>query len=348
MIIERYNRINSLLNNSIRLLNEEFINDTFYVYHATPLQNLESILKFGFERYYAGKTTGELYGRGIYSTYNLNSSLENIGSGKYGGKLIIKFEVFTLEKFLIYDEEIAKKIYGSNWMIKDQLNVLFPKNLVDSFNDIPITNKSVGESIGNSVIYDRDLNGNPENAYNYLTDTTDGSSSTKCLWLYVATSYYKKMGFNEPYNYVNGFMFTGGNDGSVCFIKDFKNAMPVEYSVDGGLTWNKNTSKSTQKYTKDDFDAEYYFQNKYKKVYLPSYGYARVMDSNDKINYVNKKGKELSPMWFDSGSDFEEFPNGRILATILINDQPYLIDKEGKGYLDVDDYDDYDITDFFA
>lgn len=347
MIINEYNRINCLLNNSIRLLSEEYINDVFYVYHATPLKNLDSILKFGFERYYAGRTTGELYGRGVYSTYDFESSLENINGGKYGGKLIIKFEVFTLDRFLIYDNEIAKKKYGSNWTIKDQFNILFPKELIDSFNKISIKDKNVGESINDYNIYDSKLKGNPENAYNYLTNETDGSSSTKCLWLYKASGYYRNNNLNEPYNYIDGFIFNGSNDGYVCFIKDFKNVMPVEYSVDGGLTWIKNTNNSVEKYTKHDFDSEYHYGKRYKKVYLPAYGYAKVIDSNNKINYINKDGIELSSVWFESGSDFEEFPNGRILATVMINDQPYLIDKDGRGYLDVDDYDDYDITDFF-
>lgn len=328
-LLEKYNKINNILQESINLLNEEFINDKFYVYHGTPLKNLDSIFTFGFERYFGGSHVGELYGRGIYSTYDLDSTIDNLTTGKYGGKLIIKIEVFNLNKFIIYDKEVARKVYKNKASIKDQFELIFPKETIDELKRM----KFISDQY--------------ESLYDFLIDETITYSSDQCIRLYTATNHFKDLKIESPYDNLDGFIFNGRSDGKVCIIKDFKNALPVEYTKDLGATWIKKESEKLKKYTLDDFDAQYRFGKKYKTVNVPTYGYSKVQNHKNKINYIDKSGKELSPFWFDDGSNFDEFPDGRIMATVRIEDGYFLLDNKKNMYLSIDDDEKYEISDFF-
>ena len=58
---------------------------------------------------------GDLYGRGIYTVRNSNDLLSEYGD------FVLKFEVQNLNKYAIFDYKEAKKVYGRNHDLKQQL-----------------------------------------------------------------------------------------------------------------------------------------------------------------------------------------------------------------------------------
>ena len=97
-----------------RLLAEEIVSkNEIYVYHCAHIESLDSIGKTGFERYFSAKGVGNAYGSGIYSTFDLQSSIKNALENKGYGHVILKCKVKSLRNFLIYIPEIATKVYGN-------------------------------------------------------------------------------------------------------------------------------------------------------------------------------------------------------------------------------------------
>lgn len=72
---------------------------------------------------------GAAYGAGIYSTFTLKSSLRNYALG-YGPE-VLKSEM-DINGFLIFDYDIAKDIYGNNYKLVDQVNVIGEDKIYNS------------------------------------------------------------------------------------------------------------------------------------------------------------------------------------------------------------------------
>ena len=86
---------------------------TLTIYHRTKDQDIAgNICTIGFV---AG--AGAAYGRGIYSTYNLKSSLQNYNLTSYGGE-VLKAQV-NINGFLILDYDLSKQIYGQNYTLEN-------------------------------------------------------------------------------------------------------------------------------------------------------------------------------------------------------------------------------------
>lgn len=306
---------------TLKKLNEEFINGKHYVYHLTKPEGLKGIFKFGFESFYGGKNVGMMYGRGVYSTTDLESTLNNM-HGSYGN-YIIKAEVFSFDKFLIYDMEIAKQVYGNHFSISDQLNYILPPEMIDALKD---RHYSAYDS------EDRDFAGT---LYDYVIKM-DGRSAKYAMAFY---SQSKNININgkTPNDYVEGLIFSGQSDGNVAVIRDFKNLMPVEYSTDRGNNWIVGYSDDTVKHTKQDFDVEYRFGKNYSKVELPSNGYAKVINDEGKINYIDREGNEISDIWFNAGGRFKDYGNEFYLATVDYNGKMMFLAYTGDIYLNPED-----------
>lgn len=89
------------------------------IFHRTRSQDVVgNICESGFL-----SGAGQMYGSGIYANYTMNSAMGKYGLGTYGG-IIIKGKL-DLNGFIIFDYNIAKQVYGSNYRLPHQLqNVL--------------------------------------------------------------------------------------------------------------------------------------------------------------------------------------------------------------------------------
>lgn len=286
--------------------------NTKYVYHCARNSNSENegykaIFNFGFERYFVNKGVGNLYGPGVYTTIDLASSIINAKKGIYGN-VIIKAEILNYDKFLIWHPILSKKVYGDKWRLKDQFNILFPKEA----NQLKIENPA---------------------AYKKLTEPDELRTGPLAHQFWVLCS----RGFlSNAYDKIHGLAFIGSNDGHVAVVKDVKNLIPIEYSLDYGKTWNKGVTDKTLKYTKHDFDVAYHFGKKYDKTTPPEFGYAKV-EKNGKVNYVNKEGEKISTNWFDGGGNFTETIDGHPIAQVIYSGYSLFLSKDGQIYQDLDD-----------
>ncbi|MEY2701428.1 MAG: hypothetical protein RLY43_48 [Bacteroidota bacterium] len=293
-------------------LHESFENDSdkIFVYHVArdsknDDEGYKKIFKFGFESFFLAKGAGQMYGRGIYTTTDLESSINNAHKGSYG-KVILKCEVPSMNGFLIWDHNIAKKVYGEKWRMEDQLNLLLPSEIIQEMKTKQYSDGTL---------------------YGYLCKSNREYTSESALAFYQSSSHFNG---KQPYNFVEGFAFRGRNDGNVGVIKDVKNIIPLEYSLDFGKTWVKGYTDQTIKYTKDDFDVDYKFGSKYRKTEPPSNGYAKVWNNEGKINYISKEGNEISKVWFDSGDKFDEHGPDFYLASVDYNGHLLFLATDGQ------------------
>ena len=91
------------------LLTEEiYDNNTATVFHRTQsIDNIQKILEQGFH-----PREFSLLGKGLYATLSLEYQFtEELGDF---GEYIVKFKVTDLDKYLIFNPQIAKKIHGEN------------------------------------------------------------------------------------------------------------------------------------------------------------------------------------------------------------------------------------------
>ena len=96
------------------------------VYQLAFEDRLPSIFKNGFSREFAATAGGNFYCTGLYTTFDLNSTIENskTKADLYGGA-IIKMGIKSYERFFICNKKIAQQVYGSHFRPEDQLEILF-------------------------------------------------------------------------------------------------------------------------------------------------------------------------------------------------------------------------------
>lgn len=288
--------------------------DTRYVYHCAKPSSSENdgykaIFKFGFERYFVNRGAGNMYGPGVYTTIDLASSSVNARKNIYGN-VIIKAEIQSYDKFLIWHEILAKKVYGDKWRMKDQFEMLIPEA---------------------AAILKRER---PE-VYKHLTELGPGRNAEKArdFWVLCSNGILKN---TNAYDKIHGLAFIGQNDGHVAVVKDVKNLIPIEYSLDYGHTWKRGATEKTIRYTKDDFDVQYHYGKRYDKTTPPEFGYAKV-EKRGKFNFVDKNGKEISTTWFDAASNFVNTVEGYPVAEIIYAGYSLYLTKEGYIYQSIDD-----------
>ena len=300
-------KVDSITNKVIQTLLEGYHNphpsdDSFdprFVYHAAREKDLNKIFTYGFESFFVGKGVGNMYGRGIYTTSDLASSESNAKKGTYGN-IIVRCELQSYDRFLIWEQALAKKVYGGKWRMQDQLDAFLPE-YIDQMKTI-----NTGSAEGFNNLYD------------LMTKIREHTSvAAHQFWLFCKSNRFEN---GNPWNKIYGLAFYGLNDGHVAVIKDVKNPIPLEYSTDYGNTWINGRNEDTLRYTKQDFDVDLHYGAKYDKVTPPEFGWAKV-EKGGKINYINKQGKEISKTWFDSGSNFIKYSDDLAMAKILFNDE---------------------------
>jgi hypothetical protein len=131
--IKKSGKVNLQINEIIESINikryeslfEEVYGNNAFVYHRTSdIKNIKLLLKKGIRTGEQGK-----YGTGLYSTYTLESQLNPRMENSYG-QVIIRFKI-NLQGYLILDLIEAKKVYGNNYKLQDQIKIL-KLNIQDS------------------------------------------------------------------------------------------------------------------------------------------------------------------------------------------------------------------------
>ena len=279
-----------------------------YVYSLGWFKNAKSIFTHGFSREFTGAGAGNLYGAGIYSTYNLKATQANLashGAHEYGDT-IFKIGLKSYDRFFIVNKSIAKRVYGPNYHPANQLEILLqdrPDMLqrIKSSRYYPqIINTNTNRTSANCIALLESLNGCC-NASDSILNELD----------------------------IRGFVFHGNRDGDVAVIRDFKAAVPLAYSRDGGKTWNTDLlSQTTIDNIAKDYDPIIFLGKDTKKYIKPEgyrfiNGYMRVQRKSDKMyNLMDENHEFISDYWFEQLSPMGE--NGQ--ATCVYEGEPFKID----------------------
>jgi hypothetical protein len=204
------------------------------VYHRTKPSNIKSIFEKGFI-YPEQSIHWDWYGKGVYTTYDLESQ-NTIPMAKSYGSYIIKCQVVDYNKVLILDYNEAKKIYKSKYLFSDQIRYFInnKNKLINVFgNDYVNVIKQIDEEIS-KVEYTADI---AKKLYDdYHIDV-----------------------------FINGIVFTGRNDGRVFVSYKPQNIKPLAFvkadkkiSNLNDLEWiskfNKELYKKTENYTLSVFE----------------------------------------------------------------------------------------------
>ncbi len=288
------------------LIKEDFEQDGFYVYHGTRREFLDSLGEAGFERIFTAANGGNMYGPGVYSTYKLATGFQNT-RGTYGSYLL-KMKVKSLRNFVIYDRDIAMKVYKSD-NIDFQLRKIFTPEQY--------------QELRNSRYID----------YSKVCNTrNDTYTSTCALHLIQALMNYHP----NLYYSINGYIFFGHNDGYVCLIEDFKNVFPVAISKDGGNTFQP--FDTDEKYSKNDVDIKWQLGKRnyalYKSLddipYHYTNNFARIIkDGKCNFLYRGKPFEEgpISPVWFNEAP--ETF-NNKGNCLVMLNGEKLILHLDSK------------------
>jgi hypothetical protein len=70
------------------------------------------------------------YGDGVYSTFSVENARSLIGS-RYGDVILQLKLIGGFDRFLIFDRNLARKYYGDNWQIIDQLKTMVPEDIAE-------------------------------------------------------------------------------------------------------------------------------------------------------------------------------------------------------------------------
>jgi len=178
-------------------------NSFFDVYHGTRSSNIEDVLK-GFHK------DRQLYGV-------LDKTFDVDGQNRYGNN-IIHYKVPNNRKFIIVDENTAKRYYGKNYGLKDQL-----MNCLGS----------------DFEIYDNDL-------LNYIKKYGYGDDEYNQEYGFIESEdgMLKAMGIEMTLknlgilNKIDGFIYNVKEGFIVMQLYKTENAIPYSYSTDGN-TWTK-------------------------------------------------------------------------------------------------------------
>lgn len=324
---------NLLLENCTNYGNKlEFVDNDpkkgFYVYHTTyvdkndGIEIYKNIARVGFRRQHSGNGAGEMYGKGCYTTYNFLSSKINKKRGWYGSVIVKGICRINLKKMLIFDPAVSEQVYGKRTDIDEQLKLMF-KGHENILAQMEQTN-------GRHPAYGHD--GTLSDAKKYFRDSlsvNDGiytSNGAQMAWAVIYT-FQKKTKIKIVNRFVNGVIYSGGNDGNCCIPWNFSCIEPIAFTLDEGQTWHNIDRKD---WVHDDLAHNYDLQDEIGDIYdyFRTEGFKdkfcvvgkqfggsmkfRILNQiqfvNDRTNGKNSDGR-ISDLWFDEiyGSSFDMY-----------------------------------------
>ena len=289
------------------------------VYQLAFRDRLKSIFTNGFSREFAASAGGNYYCTGLYTTFDLDSTIENSKTkASLYGDAIIKMGIKSYDRFFICNKHIAKQVYGNNYLPKDQLEILF-KNY-----------PNVLKQIKNSKYY------------NEIIQVEKRRTSSNVIALLTVLGGMMCQADENLNNFdIRGFVFYGLNDGNVAIIRDFKAIIPLAYSLDNAKTWRTDLfTEKTYTNTANDYDPIIFLGKDASKYINPrNYrminGFMKVQSkTNHKFNFLDKNKKLLSPIWFDKASDM----NDNKMALVMNDGETYYVGEDGYYENENDDY----------
>lgn len=240
------------------------------LYRVAFSNQLDSIFKNGYRRDFTGTKGGNMYGPGVYCTFRLEDSINNVRTKPEYGNCIIEMRLIGgFNGFIIFDERWAKRVYGDKWKIEDQLvNVAG----FDRANAINIVSNIGAHS---------DL-------YNGRT-----APAAYSLWSRVKKDIFQQRG-------VRGLIYKGNRDGHCALPYDFSSVIPFAVSFDEGRTFQKRFNRVLYDNVIDHPDVQFRYGGKYKTVFRAVKGFTMVKDERGKYNLINSANdKPISQVWFD-------------------------------------------------
>jgi hypothetical protein len=251
-------------------LNEDITAGRMIVYHRTGKKGFNPSKNIADDGYIV--SIGAHYGYGVYTTYDLESQMGDKMKNNYGN-IIIESQIIDTSKFLIFNYDIAKKIYKSRYRFIDQLKQILGKKEWLKYKD-------------NDPIRDID-------------DTLEEGNIKYTSNL--AYDFYQEF-YDSILQKLNGMIFTGGNDGNVLVSYNRRNIEPLRYSEDDGKTWTNIRNVKTYQRIKepDDYKKDPEFQHLLNKIENePNLGSYFIEEVPSKyydylLNYFSKKGDKLN------------------------------------------------------
>lgn len=244
------------------------------LYRVAFSDQLDSVFNFGYDRIYTGTKGGNMYGPGVYCTFNLRDSIENVKTKPEYGNCIMSMRLIDgFKNFIIFDENLAKKTYGQDWTIEAQISKI-----------MGVDNNSI-----NKVISDLrgEYYGQRNSFYNGRT-----APAAHNLWRMFRKSLFTEHG-------VRGLIYKGNRDGHCALVYDFKSLIPYGVSFDQGRTFQKRLSNNLYNHIRDHADVEFKFGGKYDKLFQSVNGFTMVQ-KGQKFNIIdNSTEKPISEYWFD-------------------------------------------------
>lgn len=295
------------------------------VYQLAFRDRVPSIFKNGYSREYAGTAGGNFYCRGVYSTFDLASTIRNSKTKtQIYGDTIIKIGVKSYDRFFICDMKIAKETYGKHYRLEDQLDMLFA--------DYPKILNKIKQSKDYKSIIDPTVD---KEAERYTSQNVQ-----KLLMLLNGMHCLSDKMLNEID--IRGFIFHGGGDGKVVIIRDFKAIVPLAYSTDNGKTWKTDLStRDSYEKIANDYDPIIFLGKDASKYINPKRyrlinGYMKVQRKDNHLyNFIDVNKNILSPMWFKQASDMNE----NKMAFVMDGDgYTFYVGEDGYYENENDDY----------
>lgn len=239
------------------------------MYRVTFKSQLPSIFEFGYNRAFTGTKGGNMYGPGVYCTYKLEDTIYNVKTKpEYGDCIMKMFLIGGFDGFAIFDEHNARRMYGNNWRIKDQLISKF------------------GVDAATAIRIEQDCKRADGDLYH-------GRTAPAAYRFSQNRQLIKEKG-------IRGVIYKGNRDGHCVVPYDFSAVIPYSVSFDQGKTFKKMFTPDSYQRMHERIDVQFRYGNKYYKVFESVKGFTMVMDVNGKYNFIdNSDDKELSPYWFD-------------------------------------------------
>lgn len=274
---------------------------------SNPLSVIQSLMQNGFSREYTGDNGGNMYGPGVYNVYSLRSS--NDRATGYGRYIVQSYVLGGYKDFLIFNIDIAKKYYGENWPIVNQIKMLMPRNLAEKvLHGVPGLNHCMN---------------NNKTSYDIKTSIP-------------AVNITRLLGNDINKTKIRGIIYSGGHDGNCCFVRNFSDVIPYSYSADNGKTWTVGITENLIWRAGHNTDVDAMIRNRVddngKKLFSDVAdrsinGYVRVY-KNNKVNYFEvATNKLISDVWFDFAEDFDDDDT----AKVVYNGEKYYIMKHDNG-----------------
>jgi len=285
--------------------------------NGDALAVIKSLMNYGFSREYTGDNGGNMYGPGVYNVYTLRSSNESARG--YGRYIIKSFLLGGYADFLVFNEDMAKEVYGNEWPIDIQLKKLLPEKLCNEvFRRFNVINAKPYRRHGLYNIGDLYMNNN--------------SSVKTVKTSNIAVQITDFLGQKISQTRVRGIVYSGNHDGECAFVRNFSDVIPFYYSKDNGKTWiegitnnliwragHETDVEATLKHSTNDDGKKRFTDTADRSIN----GFVLVYKGK-KANYFEVATNSLiSKTWFDYASNFNE--DG--IAEVLYNGHNYYIEK---------------------